>query len=449
MSLQATPGANLTPTSSKVVLPGNYISLYDFTDQNLPDKHDELAQIYGKQSISGLLYMLGAESSMASDKSIWTEAGRLHTIYKDASRSGSVFTKADHVFRVNETVHISDGANSRRGIITAVDANTFTVAPYKSAGFTALATADLTVFVYGSEFRKGTSGMEGALETDFTILENSPIILKDMYEVSGSEASTIGWVKTSSGGYLWYLQGEKDTRRRWEDRMELAMILGQKAEAGSDAASAGFKGTEGLFDAIGTRGNVFQGIPTELAEYDTIVKRYDAQGKIVDNMLYADRDLSLGIDNMLAGINANFDGGVSYGMFNNNKDMALNLGFKGFTRGTYNFFKTDWKLLNESTLLGAVEAAAGKVRGVAIPVGTTEVYEGSYNGNGSGDKMTVPFLQCKYRSAGGEDRKYKTWVLGTVGGVHTNDNDKMEVHHLSERMLNVVGANNFLLFEGN
>lgn len=135
-------------------------------------------------------------------------------------------------------------------------------------------------------------------------------------------------------------------------------------------------------------------------------------------------------------------------MFNNNKDMALNLGFKGFTRGTYNFFKTDWKMLNEPTLLGAVSAAAGKVRGVAVPVGTTEVYEGSYNGNGSGDKMTVPFLQCKYRSAGGEDRKYKTWVLGTVGGVHTNDNDKMEVHHLSERMLNVVGANNFLLFEG-
>jgi len=290
--------------------------------------------------------------------------------------------------------------------------------------------------------------MEGALQTDFTVLENSPIILKDMYEVSGSEVANIGWVKVPSGGYLWYLQGEKDTRRRWEDRMELAMILGQKAEAGSDADSAGFKGTEGLFDAIGVRGNVFQGIPSSIAEYDTIVKRYDAQGKIVDNMLYADRDLSIGIDNMLAGINAAYNGGLSYGMFNNDENMALNLGFKGFTRGTYNFFKTDWKLLNDVTLLGSVEAAAGKVRGISLPVGTTEVYEGAYNGNGSGDKTTVPFLQCKYRSAGGEDRKYKTWVLGTVGGVHTNDNDKMEVHHLSERMLNVVGANNFMKFEG-
>lgn len=448
MAIKANPAAKLTPSSTKTVLPTNYISLFDFTSQFSPDKHEELAQIYGKQSVSGFLYMLGAESSMASDKSIWTEEGRLHTVYKDVTRAGSTFTKAGHVFRVNETVHISDGAVSRRGIITAADANTFEVAPYKSAGFTGLGTTDLTVFVYGSEFRKGTSGMKGSLETEFTVLENKPIILKDMYEVSGSEATQIGWVKTESGGYLWYLQSEKDTRRRWEDRMELAMLLGQKSEAGSAAESAGFGGTEGMFDAISERGNGFQGYPETIAEWDTILKRYDAQGKISDNMTYCDRDFSLGIDNMLGEVGNHHTDGVNYGVFNNSKDMSLNLGFTGFRRGSYNFFKTDWKLLNDPTLLGAVEAAAGKVRGVSIPVGVKEVYEGAYNGQGSGDKITVPFLQCKYRAAGGENRKYKTWVLGTVGGVHTNDNDKMEVHHLSERMLNVVGANNFFIFEG-
>lgn len=448
MALNASPAPKLTPSSTKTVLPTNYISLFDFTSQYSPDVHAELAQIYGKQSVSGFLYMLGAESSFASDKSIWTEEGRLHTVYKDVTRSGSVFTKAGHVFRQNETVHISDGSLTRRGIITAKDANTFTVAPYKSAGFTGLATTALTVFVYGSEFRKGTGGMSGSLETDFTVLENKPIILKDKYEVSGSEATQIGWVTTPDGGNLWYLTSEKDTRRRWEDRMELAMLLGQKAESGSDAEAAGFGGTEGLFDAVKERGNGFQGIPDTIAEWDTILKRFDQQGKITDNMVYCDRDLSLGIDNMLGAVGNHWDGGVSYGIFNNSKDMSVNLGFKGFSRGTYNFFKTDWKLLNDPTLLGAVTAAAGKVRGISIPIGTKEVYEGSYNGQGSGDKITVPFLQCKYRAAGGENRKYKTWVLGTVGGVHTNENDNMEVHHLSERMLNVVGANNFMLFEG-
>lgn len=448
MSLNSTPTYKITPTSVKAQLPTNYISLFDYSHHAAPEVHDQIANIYGKQSVSGMLYLLGAESSMASDKYIWTEEGRLHTVYKDVTRAGNVFTKIGHVFRVNETVHISDGTIKRQGIITAVDADTFTVAPYKSAGFTGLDTTDLTVFVYGSEFRKGTEGMRGSLETDFTILDNKPIILKDMYEVSGSDAAQISWVQTDGGGYLWYLQSEKDTRRRWEDRLELAMILGEQAETGSAAEAAGFGGTEGLFEAIRDRGNTFQGLAEDLTDWDTIIKRFDAQGKIQDYMFYVDRDQSLAIDNMLGELNAGYENGISYGIFNNSKDMAVNLGFKGFTRGTYNFFKTDWKILNDPTLLGAVEAAAGKVRGVLIPVGTKEVYEGAYNGQGIGEKITTPFLQCKYRATSTENRKYKTWVLGTVGGVHTNDNDKMEVHHLSERMMNTVGANNFMLFEG-
>lgn len=447
MSVNAQPAPKITPTATKTVLPSNYVSVYDFSSHFAPDAHEELANIYGSQSVSGMLYMLGAESSMASDKSIWTEEGRLHTLYNDVTRSSEVFTKVGHVFRKGETVHLSDDTNSVRGIITATTPDTFTVAPYSANGFGGLGTTDIKAFIYGSEFKKGTGGMKGSLETNFTVLENKPIILKDFFEVSGSEAASISWIKTKKG-YLWYLNSEKDTRRRWEDRMELAMILGQKAEAGSDAQAAGFEGTEGLFDAVSVRGNGFQGVAGTLQDWDTVVKRFDAQGNIQDYMFYVDRDQSLAIDNMLGELNAGYDGGISYGIFDNSKEMAVNLGFKGFTRGTYNFFKTDWKLLNDPTLLGAVEAAAGKVRGLLVPVGTKEVYEGSYNGNGSGEKVTVPFLECKYRAAGGENRKYKTWVLGTVGGVHTNDNDKMEVHHLSERMLNVVGANNFMLFEG-
>lgn len=448
MALNANPSAKVTPTSTKSVLKSNYISLFDYSSQEAPETHEEIATIYGKQSVSGMLYMLGAESGFASDKYIWTEEGRLHTVYNDVTRSGNVFTKAGHVFRLNETVHVSDGAVKRRGVIIAVDADTFELAPYKSAGFTGLGTTGITAFVDGSEHKKGTGGVQGSLETDFTILDNKPIILKDKYEVNGSDATQIGWVKTSNGGYLWYLESEKDTRRRWEDRLELSMLNGQRAETGSAAEFAGYGGTEGLFEAIGVRGNSFQGIITDLDDVDTIVKRFDAQGKIQDYMFYCDRDQSLAIDNMLGQLNAGYADGISYGMFDNQKDMAVNLGFKGFTRGSYNFFKTDWKLLNDPTLIGAVSTAAGKVRGVLIPVGTKEVYEGEYNGQGGGDKITVPFLQSKYRVAGQENRKYKTWVTGTVGGVYTDDEDVMKVHHLSERMLCTTGANNFMIFEG-
>tara|TARA_R110000851_G_scaffold291462_2_gene445814 strand:+ start:9208 stop:10557 length:1350 start_codon:yes stop_codon:yes gene_type:complete len=447
MALDATPTYSIEPSSKKTPLKTNYISLFDYSSQYKPETHDKIAKIYGQQSISGMLYMLGAESAMASDKYIWTEEGRLHTVYNDVARSTNVFTKTAHVFREGETVHLSSGSVKRRGVISAVDANTFTVAAYKSAGFTALAATNVTAFVDGSEFGKGTTGMVGSLSTDFTILDNKPIILKDKFEVNGSDTAQITWVQTDEGGYLWFLQDQVDTRRRWEDRLELGLVNGEAADAGSDAEANGTTGTEGLFEAIRKRGNSFTGVADDISEWDTILKRFDAQGKIQDYMFYVNRDQSLAIDNMLGDLNAGYDGGISYGIFDNDKDMSVNLGFKGFTRGSYNFFKSDWKLLNEQTLLGAV-AEAARTNGVLIPVGTKEVYEGEYNGSGAGSKITTPFLQCMYRASKADNRKYKTWLTGNIFGVHTDDDDVMRENHLSERMLNTVGANNFMIFEG-
>lgn len=447
MALNATPTYSVSPSSKKVPTKTNYISLFDYTSQFDPETHEEIAKIYGSQSVAGMLYMLGSEAPMASDKFIWTEEGRLHTVYTDVTRSSNVFTKANHVFRVGETVHISDATNKRRGRISAVTTNTFTVDAYKGAGLTALGTTGLTVFVDGSEFAKGTNGMQGTLATDFTILDNKPIILKDNFEVNGSDVAQISWIKTDGGGYLWFMQDQLDTRRRWEDRLELALINAEKAEPGSDAALAGTTGTEGLFEAVRTRGNSYEGIADALGDWDTIVKRFDAQGKIQDYMFYVERDQSLAIDDMLGELNAGYSGGISYGMFDNDKDMSVNLGFKGFTRGTYNIFKTDWKLLNDPTLLGALPSAL-KINGVLIPAGSKEVYEGEYNGMGAGNKITTPFLQCMYRASSVENRKYKTWLTGSVFGVNTDDEDVMREHHLSERFLNTVGANNFMIFEG-
>lgn len=444
MALAASPTYSITPSATKQVLPSNYISLYDFSNVYLPDTHEEIARQYGNQSITGLLYLLGAESSLEADKFVWTEDGRLHTVYTDATlvAATGVITKAGHNFRKNEVVHVSNASTKGLGIITAVTANTFTIAPYK--GVFPVGDGTVTVFVIGSEYAKGTNGMEGSLEKDLTILDNKPIILKDKYEVSGSDATNIGWVRTSSGGYLWYLESEFDTRRRWEDRLEMAMILGEKAEAGSDAETAGFLGTEGLFAAVESRGNLFDDIIQGIPAWDTVVKRFDAQGKIADYTYYVDRDQSIATDNDLGGLNAGYSGGISYGMFNNSEQMSVNLGFTGFRRGSYSFHKTDYKLLNDPTLVGAVVDGAGKQKALLVPIGTKEVYEGAYNGMGHATKNKVPYLHCKYKRAGSEDRKYKTWVTGSVGGVFTDDSDTMKVHHLSERLLATVGANNFM-----
>jgi len=342
------------------------------------------------------------------------------------------------------------GTGSNKGIVTAVPtANTFTVAFYEAGGLvtagTGVGNADVSVFIYGSEFKKGTNGMSGSLEADDMIFDNSPIILKDKYAVSGSDMAQIGWVEVTTengaNGYLWYLKSEHETRLRFDDYLETAMIEAVPAEAAGGAIAAGFKGSEGIFYSVENRGNVWSGgTPAALADFDTIVQRLDKQGAIAENVLFLNRQFSFDIDDMLAAQNSYGAGGTSYGLFDNSEEMALNLGFSGFKRG-YEFYKTDWKYLNDATLRGGL--VGGAINGVLVPAGTTSVYDQVL-----GKNAKRPFLHVRYRASEAEDRRYKTWMTGSAGGAMSSDIDKMQVNFLSERALCVMGANNFVLFKG-
>ena len=120
--------------------------------------------------------------------------------------------------------------------------------------------------------------------------------------------------------------------------------------------------------------------------------------------------------------------------------MALNLGFKGFRRGSFDFYKSDWKYLNDAATGGFTADTAGNVRGVIIPAGVSSVYDQTLGRN-----IRRPFLHVRYRSSAADDRRFKTWTTGSVGANITSDIDKMAVHYLSERCLVVQGANNFML----
>ena len=443
MALASSPTFNLTPTPEPVVLPTNYISTFDFSDVELPDTYKENFEIYGNRTIASFLRAASAELPTSSDLIKWTEEGRLHTLYTGLTRSGNVITKAAHNFRLNQTVIISDGTVIQKGIITDVATGTFTVSPFSGATLTG-ATTGLSVYVYGSEFKKGTNGMQGSLEAVPSFHETNPIIIKDKYEVAGSDMTQIGLVEVSTegggSGYLWYLKSHHETRLRFDDYLEMSMVEGVPAETGA-ALDAGYKGTKGLFYEIGQRGNVFNGVMSAKADFDSVLKRLDKQGSVMENMFFADRDQNLAIDDFLATQNGLGDGGTSYGAFNNDKNMALNLGFKGFNRGSYEFYKTDWKYLNDASTRGSIEGT-GKVRAVIVPSGTKTVYDQLL-----GSKIRQPFLHVKYRKSATEDRKYKSWLTGSAGGASNDDLDAMQVHFLSERALVVIGANNFVLVQ--
>ena len=466
-SVQAVPGFDLQPSAEQVALSTNYITNFDFLNQYLPDTYEKEFERYGNRTVASFLRMVGAEMPSNSDLIKWAEQGRLHTKYVSvtsaaaAASDTATLTVGDTLIpgtggiavRVGQTIMISANAGAstlyNKAIVTAVStaASTIDVAYYEAGGQTFAAAVVCTMFIYGSEFKKGTDGMEGSLEADDVFFENSPIIIKDKYAVSGSDMAQIGWVEVTTengaSGYLWYLKSEHETRLRFEDYLETAMIEAVPAEANSGAAAGAgvtYKGSEGVFYVVNNRGNVWSGgNPSTLGEFDSIIERLDKQGSIQENVIFLDRQFGFDIDDMLAAQNSYGAGGTSYGLFDNDKEMALNLGFKGFTRG-YDFYKTDWKYLNDPTMRGGINA--GKINGMLVPAGSTTVYDQIL-----GKNAKRPFLHVRYRASETEDRRYKTWVTGSAGGASTSSLDAMEVHFLSERAVCTLGANNFFIFE--
>ena len=476
------PGFDLQPSAQQVPLATNYITNFDFLNQYLPDTYEKEFERYGNRTISSFLRMVGAEMPSNSDLVKWAEQGRLHVKYTSVGTAALV--NADQaVFQINDlaaplgqqttgqnpfsaqggialregqtvVVHQNNGTGENKGIVTDVDLTVSpiqaTIAFYEAGGLvsagTGVGNADVTIFIYGSEFGKGTEGMNGSLESDDFIFENSPIIIKDKYAVSGSDMAQIGWVEVTTengaSGYLWYMKSEHETRLRFDDYLESAMIEAVPMDNAVNTAAGIAKGSEGVFFTVGQRGNLWTGgVPNVLADFDAIIGRLDAQGAIEENVIFLDRDFGFAIDDMLSEQNSYGGGGTSFGLFDNDEEMALNLGFTGFRRG-YDFYKSDWKYLNDPTMRGGLAAGTGSINGLLVPAGSTSVYDQVL-----GKNAKRPFLHVRYRASETEDRRYKTWITGSAGGAATSSLDAMEVHFLSERCVCTLGANNFVLFE--
>lgn len=463
--------AHLTPRPIKGLFGDNYLSVadLDFTQQFLPEVYEKEVERFGNRTISGFLRMVGAEMPMASDVVVWSEQGRLHIAYDDVScnSAGTVLTfPAGHLIGPGMTIVVSQGYDTQKAYVKSVSGNDVTVETYgvlaALAGTIPDAT-DVKVFVYGSEYGKGTKDAGNSIDASFTTFNNKPLIIRDKYNVNGSDVAQIGWVEVTTeagtSGYLWYLKSEHESRLRFEDYLEMSMVEAEKAlnvdGSQRQIAQTGFggsgavEGSEGLFSALENRGLVYNdadfgaastgGAPSPgLGEFDDILAELDKQGAIEENMMFLDRAMALSIDNMLAQQNTYGAGGTSYGVFDNDADMALNLGFSGFRRGSYDFYKTDWKYLNDSVTRGLI----ADIEGVIVPAGTSTVYDQQL-----GKNISRPFLHVRYRASEADDRKMKNWVTGSVGGNYTSDADEMNVHFLSERALCVQAANNFVLLK--
>ena len=485
MALTPTFG-DIVPSQIQQTLASNYLTFDgaaggNFAQQYLPELYEQEVERYGNRTLSGFLRMVGAELPMTSDQVIWSEQNRLHVAYDNCAQGGAANTitipvaaDVSNVISPQQTIVVLDDfGNESKCLVVDSDLRTaaaggtgvLNVLPYGSAD---LATEGLVgnvkIFVYGSEYPKGTNttiapsanavGVTGndypiaTITPDFSQFSNKPIIIRSQYSINGSDTAQIGWVEVATedgtSGYLWYLKAESETRLRFEDYLEMSVVEGEQVDTAGGSTIAGVTGTEGLFAAVEDRGNVQVGFSaaTGISDFDDILRNLDTQGAIEENMLFLNRNTNLEFDDMLASISAGNSGGTAFGLFENSEEMALNLGFSGFRRGSYDFYKTDWKYLNDASTRGAISGPAS-IEGVLVPAGTSTVYDQIL-----GTNIRRPFLHVRYRASQADDRRMKSWLTGSVGGAFTSDLDAMTVNFLSERCLVVQAANNFVLFKG-
>ena len=439
--------------------PDKYISLGDLLKYNKPDNRDLLIQTYGDQGITGFLQLTGAtRSAGTSDEVQYWEEGRLHYTVSGAITSASgktaTFTTSGvtgastdaNSLRLNDVV--MDDAGDRWVVTNVTDSDNdgleeaYTLTTLD--GTDATANADTKLIVIGNIYAQGTGQPDRFYQTDVTKRINPFLITKETFHVNGSQATNIGWINVGNGDYRWYVKGEMDTRKRFMNQREMMMLFSQRVADGATAnvdnislKEGKVTGSEGYFAAIEDRGITTTGTFGDgagFADIDEIIFELDKQGAPSEYAMYVDNKTSLNIDDMLAaGIATQTTAGLAgqFGAFQNSPDMAVQLGFKSFSRGGYTFHKHDWKLLNDPTLLGAFTTKPYK--GAMVPM--TQVADAKTG-------VKAPALEMNFKEANGYSREMEHWVEGGgVLGFKTNDEDVAKFHYRSECNLITRAAN--------
>ena len=455
--------------------PTKYTSLFDFIKEvNAPDVRSQLTKTFGAQGISGFLEMTGAiKNNGTADNVQFFEEARLHqvqTAVVDSSTAAGAKTTITFDGMLEHTDGSFNDVTSKQKIVRNGDilllngvdrivvvnedsagssGGEFTAVPLKNSGLVVAITDgdEVSMPIIGNMFAQGSDQPDEFLESNVVKRTNPYAIVKESYEVSGSQATNIGYIDVGGGDFRYYIKGEMDTRKRFMDKREMIMLLGQKVtNIDTSNGITDIEGTEGYFSALEDRGIVSSTLIGQagLSDLDLLIRELDKNGAPAEYAVYSNTQQDLLLDDMIgsAGAGNTVTAGVaaSYGAFQNDRDMALNLGFKSYSRGGYTFHKNSFKLLNDPTLLGNTDVANRLCAGVMIPLANVVDPR-------SGER--APALEMNFKAAGGYSREMEHWVTG--GGVLGFTNDTQDVakfHYRSEACLVTRAANQHVLIQG-
>ena len=446
--------------ASRKTTPDAYVSLGELLNPNKPDNRDILVQTYGDQGITGFLELTGAKKSTAtSDEVQWWEEGRLHPIVNGTLAAGTApagtLTVASGSLRLYDVLLAPNG--ERLIVVHETSAQSSNVIRMDSVSAPTPVTANSNFAVIGNAYPQGSDQPSKFYQTAINKYINPFVITKEVYTVNGSQATNIGWINVN-GDYRWYLKNEMDARKRFMNQREMMMVFGANpvnTNAGTynatadilldttSGASGGVTGTEGYFQAVERRGIVStvsggaQGTFASMSDMDSIILELDKEGAPSEYAFYVNRKVSLDIDDMIAtGIATQVTAGLpgQFGAFNNDANMAVQLGFKSFTRGGYTFHKHDWKLLNDPTL----GAAAGGYKGALVPLTTVADAK-------TGQKS--PALEMNYKASNNYSRDIEHFVTGSILGYATDGADVARFNYRSECNLVTRAANQHVIIK--
>tara|TARA_R100001082_G_scaffold57951_1_gene32047 strand:- start:38859 stop:40316 length:1458 start_codon:yes stop_codon:yes gene_type:complete len=475
-------GMHLTPTSVMQATTNNYVSSLTATSGELHkrDVSEKLIKRYGDQGITGLLELMGSKAPVANTNfEHYEEAFRHNDMTVTVQSDGEAGASADgtgaidvaitdnhdtgdfnndHPVRVGDIVLFADGDMGYVTVRTASPAiDPITIMPLTTWGSDKTASATYEMTIIGNAYPE-KSGQPESIIPLLHEYENNVMILKESFEVSGSEATNVVYVKVDNekmgSGYLWYLKGEADTYKRFLDYCELQLILGKKMTNtttlvnssvsatidGTAQSLETLRGTEGLFSFVENKGQSMDlgSASITMADFDAMVKSLDKYRGAKEYAMYCGINLSLDIDDLLAAQGAYAAGGANYGTFQNSKDMALNLGFNSFSRGGYTFHKKTYDLLNHPKLT-AMTGSNYPGWGICIPM---DMQKDAKSGN------KIPSLRMRYKAANGYSREMEHWLTGSaILQNKTETQDRLKSHYRTERGFEGFAANRYMLIK--
>ena len=486
----AIPSASQQATTQNYVSSSNFIAASAGKGAGLhkPEVSEDFVKRYGNQGLTGFLDVIGAKAPVSNFQFSHYEEDWIHQSFiadgstatvsltggiqlqidaashldSDTTANATSFVRPGSVILFptgevglcvakwtsnqsapNETLD-GYGGTLAGGQTPGAGAHVLHVMNYDGGtGITAANSATLTVI--GMEFAEGT-GQPNGITPKVLEYSNTCMILKESYQVSGSEATNKIWFQvqdeaTGQSGWLWYLKGESDTYRRFMDYCEMMMILGEqtttnsyiKAGDGNNTITSGVRGTNGLLSFMGNTHSYNQLAGFNLSDFDSMIRTLDKYKGSRENTVWAGLDLSLAIDDAVAAMFAG--GGISYGSFNGAEEIAVAMGFKSFTRGGYTFHKKTYTPFTHLPMLGASGFDYAGM-GMVIPGG---------NGKDAKSGESIPSLRIRYKAAEGYSREMEHWLTGSAGLAQaTSDVDELRCHYRTERGFEGFGANRFI-----